>query len=155
MNRMNPMSLMKPTVGSLYVDASVNRLKQLAGIGVWGHLQDRTVQLAIRLPYQSRNPIQYYELQAVYHAILLLDRDQTCRIYSDSKCIVNLMNHRKLRYPGWSLVHYGTIRRIRRVLDRSHDVTLEHVKAHSGIDGNERADQLARIASQLLTPFDE
>lgn len=48
-------------------------------------------------------------------------------------------------------VHADLIRRIRQDLNHRHKITFEHVDGHSGIQGNEIADSLAKIGRKLVT----
>ncbi len=99
---------------------------------------------------------QIAELYAIYQALLFVDRQQPITIKSDSMySILSLTNYIK----RWKVNGYLTannkpvknkdlIANIDALLTES--IQFEHVRAHSGIIYNERADYLANLGRKMI-----
>jgi ribonuclease HI len=99
------------------------------------------------------NTINRAELSAIYHVLAdLASPTEPVLIFTDSQVSIQLIN-RTLRRPDKETgVHKDLLMRIAElILQRArngHRVSILKVKAHTGITGNEAADQAAKTAAQ-------
>jgi ribonuclease HI len=99
------------------------------------------------------------EMMAVIMALESLKRACDVKIYTDSiyvmKGITEWIEQWKKR--GWKTAAKKPVKnvelwqRMELAVER-HDVSWEWVKGHSGVPGNERADELARVATEGVKP---
>ncbi len=100
------------------------------------------------------------ELMAVIVGLEALKfNSTTVTIYSDSKYVVDSVIKRWVF--GWLKQRDFGGKRNRDLWERFikayslHNVTMQWVKGHAGIDGNEKCDQLANKAAESATEIDE
>lgn len=133
-------------VATAYCDGSGTTMEKVAGIGVHivygnGHDLDH-VNIAENIGLGTNNRA---ELCAIWRALRQFPRDAELLIRSDSEYAIGALT------LDWARnVNGGLIRRIREDLD-GRTVKFEHVDGHSGIEGNEIADQLAKAGRKLVT----
>ncbi|KAJ3925835.1 MAG: ribonuclease H-like protein, partial [Lentinula lateritia] len=111
---------------------------------------------AIKTPNHIKQTNQSGEILGIKEAVDITDEETNLTIHSDSRTFVQgLTTHlRKWENKGFIDVENGpeiqaTIASIRR---RKADTTLNWVKGHSGINGNEKADELANEGRQKQIP---
>ena len=79
---------------------------------------------------------------ACIQSLSILTEQCEITLYSDSQYVVNTINKDWRKHVNRDLWE-----RLTPLLD-IHDVTFQWMRGHAGDSGNERADELARIASQ-------
>lgn len=138
--------------------------KRNPGPGGWGAVvispDDRVSELGGGAPHTTNNRM---ELTAAIEALAFLrDVSGPARIYSDSSYVVHGMTRwiGAWKRRGWTTVGgsevlnrdlWEELDRLATSRGRAHAVTWSHVRGHSGIAGNERADAIAdSFASQRL-----
>lgn len=131
----------------IYTDGAVSGTPGPAGSGVI-FIQDSKIikTLVIPLGTQTNN---FAELSAILYALKEIEdingiKKHRIRIYTDSKyCIGSI----KL---GWNAKkNKELIRKIKKLVNTFTQLTFHHVKGHSGVWGNEMADQAALKAKKL------
>lgn len=95
------------------------------------------------------------ELNALLQSLIIATQERgNVRIYSDSKYAINCISKwaYKWKSNGWQKKH-GPIRNLSIIQDAfelyseiNHRVKIRHVKAHSGVVGNELADTMSVLA---------
>jgi len=116
------------------------------GPGGWGTLliyKDHEEILSGSTPWSSNIRM---ELTAVLRALQHLEESHIVIVYTDSQYIVdgfrNIIHRNKLlksHYDVWGLLlHFAQI----------HDIKISKVKAHTGVESNERVDKLAKAAAR-------
>ncbi len=129
-----------------YCDGSGTTGEKVAGIGVYivhgnGEDLDR-VFIAENIGPGTNNRA---ELCAIWRALRQFPRDKELTVFSDSEYAIGALT------LDWARnVNGGLIRRIREDLE-GRTVKFEHVDGHSGVEGNEIADQLAKAGRKLVT----
>jgi len=103
-----------------------------------------------RSKYLGEGTNNIAELQAIGLAVLgVKDTSRKVRILTDSKYCIGVLTQ------GWRAnANTELIAVIKKALSRLSNFSMEHVKAHSGITGNERADSLATQAVRSCTSTD-
>lgn len=140
------MAEVEPLV-EIYTDGAC---KGNPGIGGWGALLSYGMRRKELYGGAAATTNNRMELTAVIEALKALKRPSKVRVYTDSqyvqKGITQWLEAWKSR--GWRTSDKQPVKNAElwRELDAlagQHDVDWQWVKAHAGIDGNERADQLA------------
>ena len=116
-----------------------------AGSGVWyGNNDPRNA--TIRVPGKKQTN-QVGELMAILHVVRNTPGNQPLRIMSDSKfAIEGLTTYaREWEEKDWIRIEHGTLFKCTTawLRARTATTTLQWIKGHSGIEGNEEADKLA------------
>ncbi|WP_371225513.1 ribonuclease HI [Roseovarius sp. 2305UL8-3] len=99
------------------------------------------------------------ELLAAIHALETLERASTITIITDSAYVKNGVTGwiHGWKRNGWKTSNKKPVRNVElwQRLDEAqarHDVTWEWIKGHAGHEGNERADELARMGMEPFKP---
>ena len=92
------------------------------------------------------------ELMAVIFSLEILTEPCSVTVYSDSRYVTEAINRHWI--DNWVKKQFNGIKNPdlwKRLLKqlRRHDVKLVWVKGHAGIEGNERADELATMGASL------
>ena len=121
-----------------------------AGSGIWfGENDERNA--AIRVPGKEQTN-QVGELLAILHAIKTAPRNVPLRIKSDSKYAIDGLttNAQKWEETDWIQVKHGPLFKCMTawIRVRNATTTLQWVKGHAGVVGNEEADKLAAQGAQ-------
>lgn len=127
-----------------YTDGSGNTMKTAAGIGVYIETCYDKIFIGEHIGLGSNNRA---ELCAVWRALRQFPwTNNPVLVRSDSEYAIGALT------LDWARnVNGGLIRRIREDLDlRGNKVRFEHVKGHSGIEGNEIADRLAEMGRKTI-----
>ena len=109
--------------------------------------------------------INQMEISAIYAALMLVNPSFHIVVYTDSKYCINCITKWSVawRKYGWSNVHgepvvnrdviEAILARMSYVVASGGSVTFKHVRGHSGVAENERADALAhraRVSGETL-----
>ena len=128
-----------------------------AGSGVW-YGPDDTRNLAVRVP-GIRQTNQIGELLAILLAVKNTPGNQPLRIKTDSRFAMDGLTKFAPEWEAkdWIGVTHGRIFKCTTawLRARTANTTLEWVKGHAGIEGNECADQLAAEGAQRQSDRDE
>jgi len=130
-----------------YCDGSGTTANKPAGIGVVLYRENRDPVLIAKNIGNGTNNVA--ELTAVWEALRACPNTNTpILIKTDSQYTIGVLTNR-----DWTLnVNVELIQKIRTDLDlRKKNIAFEHVDGHSGIEGNETADSLAKIARKIVT----
>lgn len=131
-----------------YTDGSGTTKERPAGIGVAVYWPDRTELIAENIGTGTNNRA---ELCAIWRALRAApDVDQALLIHSDSEYAIGALTQDWQRNKNAALIE-----QIRRDLALRHAVALKHVEGHAGHEGNEVADQLAKVGRKLVTQVTE
>jgi len=99
------------------------------------------------------------ELLAAIHALETLERASTITVITDSAYVKNGVTGwiHGWKRNGWKTSNKKPVKNVelwQRLDDAQarHDVTWEWIKGHAGHEGNERADELARMGMEPFKP---
>ena len=131
-----------------YTDGACSGNPGPGGWGVWLTYGEHQKEL---FGGEKNTTNQRMEIQAAIEALKALKRPSEITIVSDSKYVISGITEwiHGWKQKGWKNSKKETVanRELWEELDalnRVHKVTWQWVKGHSGHDGNERADELAR-----------
>ncbi|MBC2714485.1 MAG: ribonuclease HI [Desulfobacteraceae bacterium] len=129
----------KKNVITIYTDGASSGNPGPSGIGVFMRYGNHKREIS-RYIGNSTNNIA--ELTAIETALLELKRtDLPIRIYTDSSYACGLLIN------GWKAKkNISLVNSIKKLMTKFKDLKIIKVKGHSGISGNEKADQLATAA---------
>ncbi len=128
---------------TIYTDGASSGNPGPSGIGVFMRYGDHEREISRYIGNATNN---IAELTAIKIALIEIKRpDLPIRLYTDSSYALGLLINGWKAKKNISLVHS-----IKQLIPKFKDLKIIKVKGHSGIDGNEKADQLATaaIASQ-------
>ncbi|XP_023953798.2 uncharacterized protein LOC112057581 [Bicyclus anynana] len=126
----------------IYTDGSKIEGKVGAAVSVWkSGAEIKFMKLKLE-PYCSVFQAEMCALEKATGWILKQKDDRYC-ILSDSRSSLDLIKSGNVSHP----LAYNIRRNIRAVRDQGRSVELFWIKAHVGIEGNERADALAKEAA--------
>lgn len=133
--------------------------KMYAGIGIWFKRDDvRNTSLGVIAEYPTN---QIAELLAVRYALRYCVNEPSVHIWSDSMYTINCITiwYKKWERNRWRSSSGADVKNKRIICDivdiiRSRDsrtliTQFHHIRGHTGDIGNEGADILARIGSQI------
>jgi len=135
-----------------YTDGSSRGNPGNGGIGVVLNYQEHTKEISKGFSNVTNNQM---ELLAIAVALQSLKERCNIIVHSDSAYSINGFNKgwvENWKKNGWKnasgkAVKNPEIWRLLDILVKRHNVTFKHVKAHSGIELNEKADKLAYSAA--------
>lgn len=124
---------------TIYTDGASSGNPGPSGIGVFMRYGEHEREIS-RYIGNSTNNIA--ELTAIETALLEIKRpDLPIRLYTDSSYALGLLIN------GWKAKkNISLVNSIKKLMTKFKDLKIIKVKGHSGIDGNEKADQLATAA---------
>lgn len=123
----------------IYTDGASSGNPGPAGIGVVLRHKDHVKEISKYIGHATNN---IAELEAIRQALAAVRRrDLPVRLYTDSSYAHGLLS------LGWKAHrNQALVQGIKKQMQAFRDLLLIKVKGHAGIDGNERADQLATAA---------
>jgi len=131
-----------------YTDGACSGNPGPGGWGVWLKYGEHEKELC---GGEKNTTNQRMELQAAIEALQALKKPSQITVVSDSKYVLNGITSwiHGWKKKGWKnskkeAVANRELWEALDVLNQKHDVDWQWVKGHSGDEGNERADQLAR-----------
>jgi ribonuclease HI len=137
------------TDGAVLDNKNSKKINLKGGIGIWSD----QINLSIAETYENATNNKM-ELQAIFRALQIVSQKNISSkivIFSDSvysiKCIT--LWYKKWETNGWKtygnkdVENQDVIKNILELKEKLPNVRIQYVKAHSGVVGNERADQLA------------
>jgi ribonuclease HI len=141
------------TLVEIYCDGACKGNPGEAGSGL-AIYNGKDRPLLIYGKYQAKGTNNTAELQALYTALLIASKCQKSAIKTDSKysidCITTWAYGWKKngwRRKGGEIKNLEIIKLAHNLYIELRDrVTIEHIKAHIGIEGNELADKMASLA---------
>ena len=134
----------------LYTDGSNSMKTGFMGWAITGEIKGNKIELC-GWGYGTN---QKAELTALIRAIMISPTDEETMIYSDSMYSINAMitwrtsweSKGYINSSGGVIVNKDLIIQGHKALDQKPSVRFEHVRGHTGIVLNERADVLAKSA---------
>jgi len=131
-----------------YTDGACSGNPGPGGWGVW--LRCGTLEKEL-CGGEKQSTNQRMELQAAIEALKALKKPSAITIYSDSKYVITGINTwiHGWKKKGWKNSKKEPVKnqelwQALDVLNQTHDVDWQWVKGHSGNEGNDKADALAR-----------
>ena len=138
-----PLPVEEKNVIIIYTDGASSGNPGPSGIGVFMRYGDHEREISTYIGNSTNN---IAELTAIETALLEIKRpDLPIRLYTDSSYALGLLIN------GWKAKkNISLVNSIKKRMTQFKDLKIIKVKGHSGIEGNEKADQLATsaIASQ-------
>ena len=129
------------------------------GPGGWGAVLGFQAQRKTLKGYDPETTNNRMELTAVIEALRALNRPCEIEVNTDSKYVMQGINEWMLNWKrnGWKTAAKKPVKNVDlwQQLDdevERHDVDWRWVKGHSGVEGNELADQLANLAIDEAIP---
>ncbi|MCP4470078.1 MAG: ribonuclease HI [Gammaproteobacteria bacterium] len=129
------------------------------GPGGWGVVLGFRGQRKTLKGYNPETTNNRMELTAVIEALRALNRSCEIEVNTDSKYVMQGINEWMLNWKrnGWKTVAKKPVKNVDlwQLLDdevERHDIDWRWVKGHSGVEGNELADQLANSAIDEAMP---
>jgi len=141
----------------IYCDGGCEPNPGEAGSGIAVYHEDQPAELWYGL-YNSNGTNNTAELNALHQSLLIAEKEmqkgKTVVIYCDSNYAINCISNwaygwkeRGWKKKGGEIKNLDIIRPTHALYDRLKDsITLDHVKGHSGIEGNELADRMTMLA---------
>lgn len=132
----------------IYSDASLHRSPHRMGIGVYFGRNDPR-NLAARVVWGGPLDINYAEMLTTLAAVRLACTSTPLLVNTDSLCSINMLRALPRR-RATRCKYAGVVHALRSCIgNRQAETVVAKVKAHSGIDGNEAADHLAKLGAGL------
>jgi ribonuclease HI len=121
-----------------YADGACTGNPGPAGLGVWIVDGSRHIELSEYLGEGTNN---IAELTAILRAVCEVPVDVAMTVYTDSQYAIGVLQ------KGWKAkANQALVADVKHALAQRKKTKLVYVPGHSGVSGNERADQLARDA---------
>ena len=143
----NLISKLDPTGDSIhiYTDGSKYNSESVAAA-----FYDKTNKNTKSFKLPNILAISVAEMYAIYKALQYIDRNQYKKsiIFTDSKSAIQAM--RDLTYAsklGFYAFHTNAI--LNNLIQNNHEIIIQWIPAHSGIEGNEAADEAAKQGNHL------
>ncbi|WP_299496957.1 ribonuclease H family protein [uncultured Shewanella sp.] len=149
---------------TLYTDGGCEPNPGEAGSGVALYHKTTLIALYYGL-YHSNGTNNSAELNALYQALLLAKEaivsKQSVQILSDSQYSINCITQWATGWQakGWKRQKAGDIKNLEIIqqayalyCELKHDISIKHVAAHIGIEGNELADRMSIYAIDQKNP---
>lgn len=149
---------------TLYTDGGCEPNPGKAGSGVAVYHKTTLAALYYGL-YEANGTNNSAELNALYQALLLakvaIDAKQSVQILSDSQYSINCITQWATGWKakGWKRQKAGDIKNLEIIkqayalyCELKNDITIKHVAAHIGIEGNELADRMSIYAIDQKKP---
>ena len=131
----------------IYTDGSKTDFGVGSGLAVRGTSRNNSNFTLAKKEQSSKASILSAELKAISYSLDYLSnlRNKTCTIYSDSKGAIQSI----MQYEPKNPLVQEIKTKLTRASTNSNNITFCWVPAHTGITGNEKADEQAKLASAI------
>lgn len=132
------------TESQIYTDGS----KISGGVGAaYSYWKDGREVKSKRMKLESFCTVFQAEMYALYQAteLVLQLKEETVSILSDSRSALELLKNQDTSHP----IAFQVRRNIIKIIEKNRKLNLYWIRAHVGVPGNERADELAKAAALL------